>query len=133
MLSEAVGRMLAKEANAAKRAAKEPGKFNAWLDGFYEKHEQTFVDAVGPALTAWMTATDRYWNGQGPAPAIWEIPAVAISEMAVCHVAESRRQLLEAAECKPENLVARVACCVTGWSERTQTAAEYDEEILTTD
>jgi HK97 family phage portal protein len=123
VLSEAVGRMLVKEAKAATRAAKEPGKFNAWLDGFYDKHGQTFVDAVGPALTAWMTAVDRYWNGQGP--------DVAIAEMAVGHVGESRRQLLEAAECKPEELVGRVAECVAGWSERVAKAAAYDKEILT--
>jgi len=102
VLDETIGRMLAKEANAANRAAKDPSKFLAWLDGFYEKHEGTLSDALASPFRAWMAAKG--------------CDADIIPPIIRCLIDYSRNSLLVAAECQPNELPERVAECVAGWS-----------------
>ena len=45
-----LGRMIRKEAQAARRASRQPGKFLAWIDEFYSRHALTLAEALGPAL-----------------------------------------------------------------------------------
>lgn len=52
VLEDAVGRMIRKETLAAKRAAKKPAEFGAWLDEFYRDHGDTVRDALGPGFDA---------------------------------------------------------------------------------
>lgn len=48
VLADALKRMWTKEANAAKRAAKNSKTFLAWLEEFYTAHEATFGEAIMP-------------------------------------------------------------------------------------
>lgn len=49
---EAAARMVRKEANEARRAAKSPEKLQAWAERFYSDHADQLSEAVGPALRA---------------------------------------------------------------------------------
>lgn len=51
VLVEALGRMFAKEANAASRAAG-GSQFLDWIDSFYGKHEKALSEALGPAFVS---------------------------------------------------------------------------------
>jgi len=107
VLSDAIGRMLTKECNAAKRAASKPNAFVSWMDDFYAGHETLVLAALRPGVSAWLAAID----------ASDEIDAYA-SSVASRHVEESRRRLLEAAECQAVDLPERVAACVASWQEQ---------------
>lgn len=48
VLSDVLKRMWTKEANAAKRAAKNATTFLEWLDSFYTSHQATLLEALGP-------------------------------------------------------------------------------------
>jgi len=57
VLVDALGRMMRKEANAAKRAAK--NGFADWLGPFYERHEQTVCEAVASGVAVLRAAERR--------------------------------------------------------------------------
>ena len=106
-LAEATGRMLTKESNAARRAAKHPNSFIGWLDTWYLAHTATVADAVRPAIEMRLAISDDVIP-----------PDDAALEFAMGHTAESQRQLLEATDCKPDELVASVEACTLKWGER---------------
>lgn len=96
-LTDTMQRMMRKEANEAKRAAKNSGKFFAWLDEFYAAYPALLGEAISGPISA--TSGDS---------------AAFVRE----HVEESRRQLLLAAECQPSEFEASVTNCVDAWTSR---------------
>ncbi len=52
LLADTIGRMLTKEANAARRARKKSDDFGVWLDEFYAEHAVTFRSAIAPCVEA---------------------------------------------------------------------------------
>jgi HK97 family phage portal protein len=103
-LRDALLRALRIEANAAKRAAKDPSTFLPWLDKFYGRHIATVQAIILPAICAQM----RAFGETGPA----EPNAQSGAER---HVATSRAQLLQAAECRADELLNSVSRCVRTW------------------
>jgi hypothetical protein len=49
VLSDPIGRMVRREAQAARRASRK-GDIEAWADSFYPDHQAVFASAIGPAL-----------------------------------------------------------------------------------
>jgi hypothetical protein len=109
---DALHRMLRIEIIAAKRYAKDPSTFLNRVDGFYRKHERTCREAFGPPVEA----------GYRPhsSMSVDDNVTALVGE----HVAKSREDLLQAAECQPSELAERVAECVTRWEERTHARSE---------
>lgn len=107
-------RFVSIEANEARRAAKRPEQFLTWLDEFYVEHQ-----------TKLRAALDGAWDAL---QAVADVPA--IETCVAAHVAESRRQLLEAAECRPQQLQESVETCVATWAHTrtTITATTRNEE-----
>lgn len=56
VLAEALGRMVRKEINAARRAVKDPAKMAGWIDAFYPEHQALVADAIRPAIAACLVA-----------------------------------------------------------------------------
>lgn len=110
VLADPLRRMLAKEANAAKRAAEKPREFFDWLDAFYVKHADTLREAVLPAVSAYLAAMESDRS-----------PAMVADQLCRRHVEQSRGELLAASDGPPEQFSERVGRCVDGWREsRTQ-------------
>jgi HK97 family phage portal protein len=107
VMAEVVGRMLTKEANAAKRAATKPREFGAWLDTFYSSHRETMQSALRVTVTNYLACTETIADPLG------------VTEEAVnLHITQSREDLLRASECQPGELVGRVEACVAKWNGR---------------
>lgn len=91
-------RCLRKEAEQARRAAKEPAGFVAWLDDFYAKHAEMVGDHCGHVAEAWAAA----FGGAADYPAR--------------HVERSRAELLAAAEVPATRLYETVDKVVSKWA-----------------
>jgi len=63
VLADALGRMLRKEAKAARRAAENPETFTAWSDEFYAGQQAYICAAIGPVLdsAAAILGQDEAW------------------------------------------------------------------------
>ena len=94
------GKLISVEANKAIHAARSRN-FVAWMEKFYAKWEQKIADDIEAV------GGDR--------------------DLATMHCNESKRRLLEAAECQPEELVDRITQCVANWEERAQVIIEEME------
>jgi HK97 family phage portal protein len=107
VLDQIVQRMLSKEQNAARRAAARPAsECFQWLDPFYEKHEQLLHQALRGPVRVIAVLEGR--------PEQAEHDALALART---HVEESRRDLLAAMECQPDQLAARVEQAIAPWKE----------------
>jgi HK97 family phage portal protein len=83
IMLEAVGRMIRKEANAARRAAKAgPEHLRGWCDEFYPDHIETFAEALTPALHAHLTQVGSDGN-----------PKAAARDLALASFAESHTRV----------------------------------------
>lgn len=112
LLADALGRMLRKEVANIRQAAKKPGEFLEWLEGYYPHHEELLMAAVGPVLEAWHAVTGRR-------------DALAPAALAVEHCHASRTLLLEVAgSATPAQFPAAVEACVAGWEKRAQETAD---------
>ncbi|NQU20938.1 MAG: hypothetical protein HQ567_06610 [Candidatus Nealsonbacteria bacterium] len=100
LLNDTIARMLTKEGKAARKAAREPSTFLAWLDAFYAKHHWTMWDAVEAPLFACRMADLDYPR---------------VSEFVRQHIARSKAELTAAANCIYAALPERVASCVDAW------------------
>jgi HK97 family phage portal protein len=110
-----IGRLLTKEANAAKRAANKPSDFLAWLDEFYPEHRVTLLDAIGPTVRAYGIATDS---------------TLTAGEIADRHIEASRAALLNAAgSATAATLLGVVEDLVSRWDNRR--ATEFAREVIT--
>ncbi len=99
-LTRGLAKCLRKEAAEAVKAAKKPGEFVAWVDDFYGRHAEQVRELFDHDLTAGFA--DR-------------------------HLARSRDDLLAAAECRPAELVERVAAAVDKW--HTERAADLAADL----
>lgn len=101
LLTGAVGRMVRKEAVAARRAAGKPGEFLAWLDTFYcDAHCQTYQEAI-----------------QTPINAIVALGYVVDAKsLATSQTASSKATLLDlSGGCTAVELPAKIEACVAEW------------------
>lgn len=113
VIFDAASRMLTKESNAAKRAAGKQKTFLSWMDSFYDDHLLVFGRAIKPGVVTLLSA----------APGERENPLIHGRLIANDSIEESRRLLLEAAECQPDDLLDRVTECVANWpTERRRIA-----------
>lgn len=102
-------RMMSVEATAAKRAAKKPGEFLAWLDEFYgQGHYSKLLGAIGHSVRAWQIAGS-------------EGEAVTLAR-SWCE--RSRQELLNASDGNPNEFEQRVNDTVDGWKLRPLEACE---------
>lgn len=95
------GNLLTVEANRCRDAAKNPAKFMGWIESFYASWETKLADDIEKL------GGDR--------------------ELATEHCAESKRRLLDACDCQPEQLADVVAKCVESWPGRSH---QLIEELL---
>lgn len=114
MLTGALARMVRNQATAARREAKKPGTFLAWLDGFFDgDHRKNFSEAVEPvtgALAAMGITVDA-------------------RTLADTQVNESRQELLDlSGTCSATDLAARVDERMVEW-ERDR-AAKVCEAVM---
>lgn len=107
VLQHEMGRMLTREANEARRAAKKPGEFFEWLDGFYATHAEYLKRDMRPALACYLTATESLQD-----------PDDALADLMDRHVQASKTQLLDAADGDPDRFAERVEAVVSAWTAR---------------
>lgn len=96
-----LGNLMTVEANRCRDAAKHPERFMKWIESFYATWESKLADDVEKL------GGDR--------------------ELATTHCVESKRRLVEACDCQPEQLAEVVAKCVESWPAR---ANQLIEELL---
>jgi len=109
VLQHEVNRMLTREANEARRAAKKPGEFFAWLDGFYATHAEYLKRDLRPALACYLTATDSLRD-----------PDDALADLMDRHIDHSKAQLLDAADGDPDKFADRIEATVASWGTSRQ-------------
>lgn len=110
IVADTLQRLERMEANEALRAAKEPRTFLARLDTFYVAHVERLREALDRPVRTMVLLRDGPLAGGLTTDC--EIDQI-INE----HVGGKRAALLQAAECKPGELPARVAECVKGWAD----------------
>jgi hypothetical protein len=120
-VSDALARLLRKEAKDAERAAGDPRKFLAWMDKFYDHYAGVCTEALAGPLK-WIVTV----SGTTPANAAAELVGPFVDR----HIAESRRQLLAAAECQAAELPGKVAACVATWEQTRGKVSINDFESL---
>jgi HK97 family phage portal protein len=110
----AAARCLRKEAAEATKAAKKPESFLTWLDAFYAKHVEMLAENLGPLSEAWAEAFG------------------ACRYVASEHVRQSKAELLVAAECRPDELLAAVERVTERWtSDRlAEIGAELQPDLV---
>lgn len=103
VFNEVVSRMVAMEADAAERAAKQPSSFLDKVEAFYGDHEERMFKAL-----------------QKPLACVQAVCGACrlLDEIVAKHCAESKLAILKAAEVPASELAANVAKCVANWSER---------------
>lgn len=103
VFNEVVSRMVAMEADAAERAAKQPSSFLDKVEAFYGDHEERMFKAL-----------------QKPLACVQAVCGLCrlLEEIVAKHCAESKLAILKAAEVPASELAASVAKCVANWSER---------------
>lgn len=96
-----LGRMIRREAQAARSAAKKPAEFIAWLDEWYAKQSRICAEALAPVLRTWNAATGR---------------DVSAEAFAADHVSLSKNELLDACgRASPACLLSAIEETVTAW------------------
>lgn len=108
VLEGIVSVMLDREAKDAQEAAKTPAKFLAWLDAFYDEHENRMRKALARPIRACVLASRK--------PLIVD---ETIGTAVKAHIAAGRAALLEAAGATPDEFPRAVQKCVSNW-KRTE-------------
>jgi HK97 family phage portal protein len=101
VFADVMARMIYKERNAARRAAKRPDCFLAWMDDFYIGHQAVIAEVLHNPIAVLLATTDR----------VGDVVAIA-ANYAREHCEKSKAALLQAAECKPAELPARVETAI---------------------
>jgi hypothetical protein len=107
VVEQVVEIMLEREAKDALDAARKPGQFLKWMDGFYADHTGRMEKALTKPIRACALALGRF----EPAD---EIIRQAVSQ----HVAAGRESLLLAASVPVDQFPKSVETCVAGWKRR---------------
>ena len=103
-LTQSLNRMLTKETNAAKRAARSPETFSVWLEMFYSSHVETVRSAIAPSLKAHLLSEGGLFDDNSP--------QIVAERWAKANHAE----LLEASTtCEPHELTDSIGGLVGNW------------------
>ena len=113
LIVDAVGRLLQKEADRARKAQATPEKLRSWVETFYPLHADTVRAVLRPVVLAW-------------APCAGVAADAALAELVSAHVDQSRRELLLAADTMDaDELSANLARVLAQWeTERAHTVAD---------
>lgn len=106
LIVDAMGRMVRRETEKARRAHATPEKLRQWIDAFYLTHEDTCVEALLPAVRvhlAWSQSADD--------------PTSVTRTIVRDHVRESVRQLRAVAGGDPEDLHVSLERMLQRWEE----------------
>lgn len=115
LLTDTLDRLLRKEANEARRAAKQPNKFLAFLDLAYgAAAQEALAKALMPVIRTTMVGLRAYEK----------TPGERAYAYASAHAENSRHQLLElAGEATRETLAAKVETLMIAWQTHRPAAA----------
>ena len=113
LIVDAVGRLLQKEADRARKAQATPEKLRSWVETFYPLHVDTVRSVLRPVVLAW-------------APCAGVSADYFLAELVESHICQSRRELLNAADTMDaDELSANLARVLTQWeTERAHTVAD---------
>ena len=113
LVVDAVGRLLQKEADRARKAQATPEKLRSWVETFYPLHADTVRAVLRPVVLAW-------------APCAGVSADATLAELARAHVDQSRRELLIAADTMDaDELSANLARVLAQWeTERAHAVAD---------
>lgn len=117
LLEDAAARVVRREAEVLRRAAKKPDTFPAFVRRFYDEHAEYVRGALEPIVSA--TVGSLISDGSAPfmfTPAAARAHAIA---------EESRSQVLASADGPPAELAARIDALVSKW-ERDRPAAHAE-------
>lgn len=119
-LAHSIGRLVRKEALAARRAVNNPSGFLSWSDEFYAKHEDNFANEITPHLRAAHSVFNPKLDTGAEARRI-----------AKEHISKAREELLEAAGVAPDRFKDAVESCVVGWEQsRADDLADHELSLL---
>lgn len=107
LIVDAMGRMVRRETEKARRHQATPEKLRAWMDAFYVTHHDTCVDAIVPAITA-----NLAWRLSG------ESPAAVADGLVRDHISESVRQLRAVLDgTEPEDFAVTLERMLQRWEQ----------------
>ena len=104
LLADRMGRMIRLEVTKAKQAANRETNFISWLELFYD----TFGEKVEEALRPCVTTAQAAGFAEG----------CDVHELTQTHIMDSIDRLLNACECKPEELETKIVAEVSTWDVR---------------
>lgn len=114
LIADAMGRMIRRETEKARRAQATPEKLRAWAESFYPVHEDICVTALLPAIRAhlaWAQSTDD--------------PLVVTQAIVRAHVDESTRQIRMLLESDVEDIPQTLESTLRRWeTERADAVAD---------
>lgn len=114
LIADAMGRMIRRETEKARRAQATPEKLRAWIESFYPVHEDIAVTAVLPAIRAhlaWKQSADD--------------PLMVAQAIVRQHIEESQRQLRMVLESDGEDIPQTLESTLRRWeSERAEALAD---------
>ncbi len=113
LIVDAVGRLLQKEADRARKAQATPEKLRSWVETFYPLHVDTVRAVLRPVVLAW-------------APCAGVSADYFLAELVESHIHQSRRELLLAADTMDaDELSANLARVLAQWeTERAHAVAD---------
>lgn len=106
VMRQVFGRLLRKEAQAARRAVNKPESFLKWLDDFYAEHEPFFASESVPCLRAVYCILSPKRDVECES-----------KRLAAQRVKQARSELLEASGASPDKFVEAVEQVVKRWEE----------------
>lgn len=114
LIADAMGRMIRRETEKARRAQATPGKLRAWLETFYPAHEDICRAALLPAIRAhlaWKQSEDD--------------PSAVTQAFVRAHIEESQRQLRLVLDSDPEDVPMTLETTLRQWElERADCLAD---------
>lgn len=114
LIADAMGRMIRRETEKARRAQATPEKLRHWIETFYPAHEDICRAALLPAIRAHLA-----WQQSG------DDPAVVTQTYVQQHIAESIRQLRLVLDSDPEDVPMTLETTLRHWElERADALAD---------
>ena len=104
LLADRMGRMIRLEVTKAKQAANREANFISWLELFYDTFGEKVEEALRPCVTT--------------AQAAGFADGCDVHELTQTHIMDSIDRLLNACECKPEELETKIVAEVSTWDVR---------------
>ncbi len=118
LVVEAMGRIIRRETEKARRNQLTPEKLRHWAESFYVLHEDTCCEILQPAVRAHLALIGSS-----------DDPAVYAQALVKEHIAESRKQLGAAADAEPSEFQIVLARMLNRWE--TQRADAMADRLLT--